>query len=115
MEPSTSVSLRREAAVDRHHRTVGEARLGAAQENHRRSDFFRDLAGAAYMAGAERVAERDGVPFERVLALYDRAILNVETRLMPHTFADLLRRAAARVRAARSTGDAAVPGAYWSW
>jgi len=73
----------------------------------RRSDFFRDLAGAAYMAGAELVAERDGAPFDRVLALYDRAILNVETRLMPHTFADLLRRAAARVRATRSSGDAA--------
>ncbi len=71
----------------------------------RRSDFFRDLAGAAYMAGAERLAERDGVPFDRVLSLYDRAILNVETRLMPHTFEDLLRRAAARVRTADGDGN----------
>ncbi len=70
----------------------------------RRSDFFRDLAGAAYMAGAEAVAKRDGVPFDRVLSLYDRAILNVETRLLPHTFEDLLRRAAARLHAAGKGG-----------
>jgi benzoyl-CoA reductase subunit A len=73
----------------------------------RRSDFFRDLAGAAYVSGAEIVAERDGVPFERVLSLYDRAILNVETQLLPHTFEDLLRRAVARVRATGRTGDMA--------
>ena len=70
----------------------------------RRSDFFRDLAGAAYMAGAERLAERDGVPFDRVLSLYDRAILNVETRLMPQTFEDLLRRAVERLRTAEAGG-----------
>ena len=70
----------------------------------RRSDFFRDLAGAAYMAGAERLAERDGVPFDRVLSLYDRAILNVETRLMPQTFEDLLRRAVERLRTAGAGG-----------
>ncbi len=86
---------------------MGRAQLEAPQlfaGGDRRSDFFRDLAGAAYMAGAERLAERDGVPFDRVLSLYDRAILNVETRLMPHTFEELLRRAAARVRAAEA-GD----------
>ncbi len=66
----------------------------------RRSDFFRDLAGAAYMAGAERVAQRDRLPFDRLLSLYDRAILEVETRMMSHGFAELLRRAAARVEAA---------------
>ena len=45
----------------------------------RKSDFFRDLAGAAYTAGAEALSQTDGVPFERVLSLYDRAILDVET------------------------------------
>ncbi len=67
----------------------------------RRSDFFRDLAGAAYMTAAETVCHRDGVPFDRVLSLYDRAILEVETRMMSHGFAELLRRAATRVEAAR--------------
>ena len=67
----------------------------------RRSDFFRDLAGAAYMAEAETICQRDGKPFDRVLSLYDRAILEVETRMMSHSFAELLRRAAARVQTAR--------------
>ncbi|MEE8525194.1 MAG: BadF/BadG/BcrA/BcrD ATPase family protein [Thermoanaerobaculia bacterium] len=68
----------------------------------RRSDFFRDIAGAAYTAGAERAAREDGVPFDRAVSLFDRAILDVETRLLPQTFADRLRRAAARVRAGGS-------------
>ncbi len=63
----------------------------------RRSDFFRDLAGAAYVEGAERVAARGEVPFEWLLALFDRAILAVETRLERPRFAELLRRAARRV------------------
>lgn len=64
----------------------------------RKSDFFRDLAGAAFVEEAERIAAAGEVPFERLLALYDRAILAVETRLQARSFSDLLRRAAARVR-----------------
>jgi benzoyl-CoA reductase subunit A len=56
----------------------------------RRSDFFRDLAGAAWAAGAEAVAARGKVRFERLLGLWDRAILTVETRLRPRPFGDLL-------------------------
>ncbi len=75
----------------------------------RRSDFFRDLAGAAYMSAAEQVAERGDAPFDRLLALYDRAILDVETRLQPHTFGELLTSAAARVRSSGGmNGDAGV-------
>ncbi|RMH16743.1 MAG: benzoyl-CoA reductase subunit A [Acidobacteria bacterium] len=66
----------------------------------RRSDFFRDLAGAAYMAAAEAVAARRGAPYDRLLALYDRAILEVETRLLHHTFEELVERAIDRLRAA---------------
>ncbi len=73
-----------------------------------RSDFFRDLAGAAYMAGAGELAERAEAPFEHVLSLYDRAILNVETRLMSHSFSDLLQRAAARVAEGYAASDAAL-------
>lgn len=68
-----------------------------ADPERRRSDFFRDLAGAAFIAGAEAVAARGEVPFERLLALFDRAILAVETRLERPAFADLLRRAARRL------------------
>ncbi len=80
----------------------------------RKSDFFRDLAGAAFVEGAERVVEqgpdRGGVPFERLLALYDRAILDVETNLETRSFADLLRRAAERIGATGGTARATEPG-----
>jgi benzoyl-CoA reductase subunit A len=67
----------------------------------RRSDFFRDLAGAAYALGAEAVAARRPVGFERLLTLWDRAILSVERRVRQRPFAPLLARAQARVVAAR--------------
>ena len=45
-----------------------------------RSDFFRDIAGAAFVAEAEVLARTGSVAFEPLAALYDRAILEVETR-----------------------------------
>ncbi|MBI4574797.1 MAG: benzoyl-CoA reductase subunit A [Planctomycetes bacterium] len=63
----------------------------------RRSDFFRDLAGAAFLSGAERIARRDGLPFERMLGIFDRAILEVEARPAHRDFGRLLHRAASRV------------------
>ncbi len=63
----------------------------------RRSDFFRDLAGARFVAHAEALVKSSAVPFETLAALYDRAILEVETRLAPRDNAALLRRALDRV------------------
>ncbi len=65
----------------------------------RKSDFFRDLAGSGYMSAAERVAtERRGeVGYERLTSVFDRAILDVETRLTVRDFGVLLRRAARRL------------------
>ncbi len=63
----------------------------------RKSDFFRDLAAASFMSEAEDVAAEAGLPFDRLAGLFDRAILNVETRLEPRDFGATLRRAAARV------------------
>jgi benzoyl-CoA reductase subunit A len=77
----------------------------------RRSDFFRDLAAAGFMAGAERACAGGGVPFERLAGLFDRAILNVETRHRPRAFGELLRRALDRVsRRAHEDGDAGAAG-----
>jgi benzoyl-CoA reductase subunit A len=59
----------------------------------RRSDFFRDLAGAAFMASAERRAGSGDVDFERLAAVFDRAIFNVEAQRLKYEFADILRRA----------------------
>jgi benzoyl-CoA reductase subunit A len=63
----------------------------------RRSDFFRDLAGASFMAEAERAVQGDGIPFERLAGLFDRAILAVEARVRVRPFGSLLRRAAERI------------------
>jgi len=71
----------------------------------RRSDFFRDLAGAAFMAGAERRARDGQVAFERLVALFDKAIFNVETYLQVLQFGELLRAAAERVFAAGELGQ----------
>jgi benzoyl-CoA reductase subunit A len=65
----------------------------------RKSDFFRDLAAAGFLAGAERAAADGAVPFERLAGLFDRAILTVETHLRPCGFETLLRRALHRVSA----------------
>lgn len=65
----------------------------------RRSDFFRDVAAAAFMAGAERVCTGSAVPFDRLVGLFDRAILDVEVRFRRPDFAPLLRRALERVTA----------------
>ncbi len=96
LEPAVAEILDRAAAQ------APELFLGNAE---RKSDFFRDLAGAAYIEGAEEVSGRGDAPFERLLALYDRAILNVETSLQERSFADLLRRAAGRISAAGADGS----------
>ncbi len=63
----------------------------------RKSDFFRDLANEGFGRHAERVCGRKGVPFERMLGAFDRAILDVEKRVTPVDFGDMLQAAAARV------------------
>ena len=60
----------------------------------KRSDFFRDLAGAAYMTRAEAAATEHGAPFERLMSVYDRSILSVETEVVPRDFAAIFSRAA---------------------
>jgi benzoyl-CoA reductase subunit A len=44
----------------------------------RKSDFFRDLAGARFLALAEEEARRAGTRFEGIVGLFDKAILEVE-------------------------------------
>ena len=46
----------------------------------RKSDFFRDLAGSSYLRHAEELARSQGVPFDRLVGLFDKAILDVENR-----------------------------------
>jgi len=44
----------------------------------RKSDFFRDLAGARYLTLAEDEARRTGLGFDVLAGLFDKAILDVE-------------------------------------
>lgn len=46
----------------------------------RKSDFFRDIAGSRYLTAAEDVSKRLGVPYELIINVYDKAIINVENR-----------------------------------
>ncbi len=98
---------RLESAVDRVLTSIGagatEAFLGGAP---RRSDFFRDLAGAGFVAEAEALAREGVVAFEPLVALYDRAILEVETRLRPRDTRGLLQRALARIAKMPGATDA---------
>ena len=46
----------------------------------RKSDFFRDLAGSVYMNQAELVSEEIGVPFDVLINIYDKSIIETENR-----------------------------------
>jgi len=46
----------------------------------RKSDFFRDIAGSRFMAVGEEVASRCKFPFDLLLNIYDRSIIDVENR-----------------------------------
>ncbi|HEY7610466.1 MAG TPA: benzoyl-CoA reductase subunit A [Alphaproteobacteria bacterium] len=46
----------------------------------RKSDFFRDIAGSRFMAVGETVAGRYKFPFDLLLNVYDRSIIEVENR-----------------------------------
>ena len=59
----------------------------------RKSDFFRDLAGADYMSLAERHAEPNRVGFETLSGLFDQAILRVENSTSETPVEDLVGRA----------------------
>ncbi len=59
-------------------RMEGEAAELFAEGAVRKSDFFRDLAGSRYMRIAEETAREAGAAFDRLVGLYDKAILEVE-------------------------------------
>jgi len=62
----------------------------------RKSDFFRDIAGAQYLALGEQVAKDAGVRYDQLLNVFDRSIIEVENRvygesIKPHLLAALER------------------------
>jgi benzoyl-CoA reductase subunit A len=61
----------------------GEAPAIYAPGAQRKSDFFRDIAGSRFMSLAEAACRDAGIPFETMLNLYDKAILDIESRVSP--------------------------------
>jgi benzoyl-CoA reductase subunit A len=63
----------------------------------RKSDFFRDLAGSVYMNQAEEVAEDAGLPFDVLINIYDKSIIETENRPPAEGLVDTFIRALNRV------------------
>jgi len=70
----------------------------------RKSDFFRDIAGSRYHSHAEEVARAAGLPYELLLNVYDKSIIEVENRPPAGALQDKFHRALERVL----TGEAAL-------
>ena len=70
----------REAIDEIFKRLRGGAQELFAPNSERKSDFFRDIAGSLYLAIAEQVCKDAGLPFDVVISVYDKAILEVENR-----------------------------------
>ena len=66
----------------------------------RKSDFFRDIAGSRYHSHAEEVARAAGLPYELLLNVYDKSIIEVENRPPAGRLSEKFRHALARVLAA---------------
>jgi benzoyl-CoA reductase subunit A len=47
----------------------------------RKSDFFRDIAGARYLAVGEEVAKAAGLPFDLLVNVFDRSIIEIENKV----------------------------------
>ncbi|MDH4108722.1 MAG: benzoyl-CoA reductase subunit A [Gammaproteobacteria bacterium] len=65
----------------------------------RKSDFFRDIAGSRYHVHAEDVSRDAMLPYELLLNLYDKSIIEVENRPPSAGLSDKFLRALARVLA----------------
>jgi benzoyl-CoA reductase subunit A len=63
-----------------------------------RSDFFRDLAGSAYIEFASDISRGGGPPFDRLVGLFDKNIIPVENEPETRSFEERLLAAYARVR-----------------
>jgi benzoyl-CoA reductase subunit A len=72
----------------------------------RRSDFFRDLAGASFMHLADAACRETGLSFDLLLNVYDKSIIEVENRPPAGALEEKFLRALDR---AVSAGGASLP------
>ena len=87
------------AIADIFRRFSGEAPELFKPGARRRSDFFRDLAGSRYMALAEDMARESGLPYDALVNVYDRSIIEVENRPPDDDVGGRFTRALARLTA----------------
>jgi benzoyl-CoA reductase subunit A len=86
-----------EALAEVFRRLRAEARELFAPGAKRKSDFFRDIAGSRYHVHAEDVARAAGLPYDLLLNVYDKSIIDVENRPPQGELSDKFRRALARM------------------
>jgi benzoyl-CoA reductase subunit A len=86
----------REALGEVFGRLRGEAPALYAPGAKRKSDFFRDIAGSRYHAHAEDIARTARAPYDLLINLYDKSIIDVENRPPEGNLSDKFRRALAR-------------------
>jgi benzoyl-CoA reductase subunit A len=89
----------KEALAEVFKRLRAEAPALYAPGAKRKSDFFRDIAGSRYHSHAETVARDAKLPYELLLHLYDKSIIEVENRPPTGHLSESFRRALARVLA----------------
>jgi benzoyl-CoA reductase subunit A len=83
-------------------RIRGEAPEMFAPGAKRKSDFFRDIAGARFYEHAEAIAKDVSLPYEILLNFYDKSIIEVENRPPSGGLSDKFRRALSRALVADS-------------
>src|SRR5262252_4933099 len=62
----------------------------------RKSDFFRDIAGSRYHAHAEDIARGSAAPYDLLINLYDKSIIDVENRPPQGNLSEKFQRALSR-------------------
>ncbi len=87
----------REAIAEVFKRLRSEAPELYAPGAKRKSDFFRDIAGSRYHAQAESVAREAGLPYDLLLNVYDKSIIEVENRPPAGGLPEKFRRALQRI------------------
>jgi len=73
----------------------------------RKSDFFRDIAGSRFHAQAEDVARAASLPYDLLINLYDKSIIEVENRPPGGNLSDKFHRALRRLLSGESAASAA--------
>jgi benzoyl-CoA reductase subunit A len=72
----------------------------------RKSDFFRDIAGSRYHEHAEEIARSAGIPYDLLLNVYDKSIIDVENRPPAGNLSDKFRAALRRMLASDASVQA---------